>query len=228
MEFENQFSHLASLLGDKSRLIMLWHLLDGRAYTATELSLCADISCQSASSHLSRLVDACILIVEKQGRHRYFRYANPDVAQAIESMASLLPLSWELKRTERVAPAGITYARMCYDHLAGKAGVVITDALVRKNILEVSGKTYQISVHGTDWFRSIGIHTNELARQKRSFAHPCLDWSERRHHVAGALGASLLNMMLQEDWIRKTAHSRELFITPKGKMELLHKMNVEV
>lgn len=228
MEFENQFSQLAALLGDKSRSLMLWSLLDGRAYTATELSLCADISSQAASNHLAKLVDAQILMVVKQGRHRYFSYANSEVAQVIESMASLLPVSSVPKKKEKHAPVGITYARTCYDHIAGKLGVTITDALLEKGIIAVSGKCYEVTSQGYQWFASVGLSVEEIKLQKRSFAHQCLDWSERRHHVGGAIGAALLQMMLQNDWLRKTRHSRQLQITPKGTMELRNRLSIKM
>lgn len=226
MEFEKQFGEIASLIGDKSRAIMLWHLLDGRAYTATELSLCADISPQSASNHLLKLVSASLLTVEKQGRHRYYRYSHPDVARAIESMAVLLPLHSEQKRKERTDPSGITYIRTCYDHIAGKIGVEIATSLIRNKIIEEIDQCYEITPYGKEWFASIGITIDQLKLQKRSFAYPCLDWSERKHHLAGALGAALLETLLQNDWVRRIKNSRELVITTKGKTELKDRLNL--
>jgi len=227
MEPENYFSDVASLIGDKSRSLMLWNLLDGRAYTATELSLCADITAQSASNHLSKLIGADILAVEKQGRHRYYRFANEDVARVIESIASLLPST--KKNTKQILdPPGITQARSCYDHIAGKFGVELTGALLGKGIILPFEKKYSVSNRGKKWFRSVEINIEEVQLQKRSFAYPCLDWSERRHHLAGALGAALLQMMVQEAWLRKSKHSRELFITSKGKSELKKSLNLEL
>ncbi len=228
MELENQFSQIASLLGDKCRSVMLWNLLDGRAYTATELSLCADISAQSASNHLSKLVCANILTVEKQGRHRYYKYANSDVARVIESMTSLLPLNQKNKRKEEPGAVGITYTRTCYDHMAGKIGVEITNSLIKKGIIEAAGNKYDVSSFGNSWFKSVGINVNEIKLQKRLFAYPCLDWSEKKHHLAGALGASFLQMMLDEDWIRRIKNSREIIITSKGKIELKRRVNLEI
>ena len=226
MEPENFFSDVASLIGDKSRSLMLWNLLDGRAYTATELSLCADITAQSASNHLSKLIGADILAVEKQGRHRYYRFANEDVARMIESMASLLPAK---KNTKQILdPPGIAYARSCYDHIAGKFGVGLTESLIKKRIILPEEKKYALSNTGKKWFQSAGIDVEEVQLKKRSFAYPCLDWSERRHHLAGALGAALLQMMVQEAWVRKSKHSRELLITSKGKSELKKRLNLEL
>jgi DNA-binding transcriptional ArsR family regulator len=227
MEPEDHFSNVAALIGDKCRSVMLWNLLDGRAYTATELSLCADVTAQSASNHLSKLVDANILIAEKQGRHRYYRYANDDVAHVIESMASLLTA--DKKITKQIfEPSGITYARSCYDHIAGKFGVTLTDSLLKKEIIFPTEKKYAVSNTGKKWFKSAGINIEEIQLHKRSFAYPCLDWSERKYHVAGALGAALLQMMIKEAWIRKSKHSREIFITPKGKLELNKRLSLDL
>ncbi|WP_103864069.1 helix-turn-helix transcriptional regulator [Aquimarina sp. I32.4] len=227
-EFENKFSEIASLLGDKSRSIMLWCLLDGRAYTAMELSICADISAQSTSNHLKKLIKANVLSVEKQGRHRYYRYASADVAQVIESMAGLVSLDENYKRVNKPSQNNITYARTCYDHLAGEIGVRITDALLDNGIVEVLEKKYVVTTEGKNWFKEIGINVDEIMLQKRSFAHPCLDWSERRYHIAGALGASFLTSMLQNDWIRKKKDSREVIVTSIGKVELRKRLHLEI
>jgi predicted transcriptional regulator len=199
--------------------------LDGRAYTATELSLCANISAQSASNHLVRLVEANILKVEKQGRHRYYRYANEDVARIIETIASLSSLSG--KRVEEiVAPVGIKYARSCYDHIAGKFGVNILNAFFKKKILKQMGQNFIVTTKGNAWFTEAGINVKELQLKKRCFAYPCLDWSERKHHVAGALGASLLELFLKKDWVRRVSHSRELIVTAKGRSELEKRLEI--
>ncbi|WP_103070472.1 ArsR/SmtB family transcription factor [Aquimarina sediminis] len=227
-EFENKFSEVAALLGDKSRAIMLWCLLDGRAYTAMELSVCADISAQSASNHLKKLLEANILYVEKQGRHRYYRFTSSEVAQVIESMAGLVSLNNDYKRVKGPKQSDITYARTCYDHLAGEIGVKITDALLDIGVVEVIEKSYIVTPVGKDWFKDIGVNVNEVMLQKRSFAHPCLDWSERRHHLAGALGASFLTSLLQNDWIRRKKDSREVTVTSRGKSEFKKRLNIDI
>lgn len=226
-DLDRQFSHIASLLGDKVRSLMLWNLLDGRAYTATELAMSADTSPQSASNHLSKLVQANILTIDKQGRHRYYRYANDQVAQAVEAMASLLPN--DQSRKPRAAPSGITYARTCYDHIAGKIGVMITDALLAKNILQTQEKQYLVTTPvGENWFQALDIDIGVLKAKKRAFAYPCLDWSERRHHVAGTLGAALLQAFLQNQWIRRKEHSREMLVTVQGKLALQEILGIDV
>jgi DNA-binding transcriptional ArsR family regulator len=220
MNFDQQFSQIASLLGDRARSLMLWYLLDGRAYTATELAICADVSPQSASNHLKKLVDADILKVEKQGRHRYYRFASPDAAYAIESLANLLPSEKESLKKEIPDPIGAAYARTCYDHLAGRLGVRITDALLDKGFIKTAGEKYDITEDGIDWFESLDIDITILKSKRRSFAHPCLDWTERRHHLAGALGAALLDKMISKGWIRKRRNSREVDITYVGQKML--------
>jgi DNA-binding transcriptional ArsR family regulator len=214
---ENQFQQIAMLIGDKSRSSMLWNLLDGRAYTATELSLCADISAQAASNHLLKLVESNILKVEKQGRHRYYRYATEDVARIMETLAGLSSVS---KKENREVATGIKYARSCYDHIAGKFGVDILNALLKKKIIQPCDGQYELTNTGGKWFYAIDINVDELYLKKRSFAYPCLDWSERKHHVAGALGASLLHAFINKDWVRRIKHSRELIVTAKGRVEL--------
>ncbi|AXT61160.1 transcriptional regulator [Aquimarina sp. AD10] len=227
-ELENQFSKIASILGDKSRAIILWSLLDGRAYTATELAISANISRQSASNHLTKLTEVQLLTVEKQGRHRYYKLANAKVAHVIESMASLISLTKEYKKTKAPKLTDFTYFRTCYDHIAGSVGVKITNALLNHKIIEVSGKDYKVTNSGKKWFNSLGIDIDAIKQKKRSFAFQCLDWSERKHHIAGALGASILETMIEKDWIRKKANSRELTMTSTGKKELKNRLNIDV
>ncbi|MDE1207164.1 ArsR/SmtB family transcription factor [Tenacibaculum larymnensis] len=216
------------MLGDKSRAIMLWNLLDGRAYTATELATSANISLQSASNHLKKLVSANILSVEKQGRHRYFKFANEDAAQVIESMASLISIDNDYKKIKTPKLNDFTYARTCYDHLAGSLGVKMTTSLLNNKIIKISDKNYVVTQYGKEWFNEVGVDINVIQLKKRSFAHQCLDWSERKHHIAGALGASLLEVMIKKDWLRKKPNSREVIITSIGRIELKNRLNLEV
>lgn len=225
---ENDFSEIASLLGDKSRAIMLWNLLDGRAYTATELANCSGISLQSASNHLAKLLQKNILSVEKQGRHRYYRFSSPEVAQVIESMASLLSLQKDYTKIKKPKASAFTYARTCYNHLAGEVGVKITDALISHQIITPVHKQYSVTSIGKQWFLNLGIHIEEIQNLKRSFAHQCLDWSERKHHIAGALGDIFLEIMLQKDWFRKHKNTRELILTSKGKQQLKELLKIDL
>ena len=246
---EQQFSQLASLIGEPARAKMLWNLLDGRAFTATELALMGEVSPQSASMHLNKLLQAKLLIVEHQGRHRYYTLASREVAYAIEAIASLLPVGQSEGSTDG-QPAGgtqigvsgkgtgetrsgnaesvvrngdIKYCRSCYDHLAGKIGVAMTDKLVAKQLLipetnRAAG--YTLTPTGLVWFTRLGIDIDALKSQRRAFTRQCLDWSERRPHIAGSLGAALLEKMQQEDWVRAIKNSRALLLTGKGEKKL--------
>ncbi|HKB42745.1 MAG TPA: winged helix-turn-helix domain-containing protein [Chitinophagaceae bacterium] len=220
MEPDNQFSATAYLIGEHARAAMLWNLLDGRAYTAGELALSANISPQSASNHLNKLIKADFLKVEKQGKHRYYRFAREEVAFAIESIANLMPYKKASGFQKRFVNGDIQYARTCYDHLAGKIAVDLTQALIKQKILKPDGNNFLVSSKGEAWFEMIGLNVNELKNSKRHFAKACLDWTERKHHLAGALGAALLNQMLSFNWIRKKANSRIVILTAKGETEL--------
>ena len=219
-DIEKHFGHIASLIGERSRAIMLWNLMDGRAYTATELAVAADISFQSASNHLSQLINAGLLRSERQGRHKYFRFANDRVAQAIESIAGLLPVAQVSNAVNHSNGAGIKYARTCYDHLAGKVGVLLTQSLLKNKWLIAYDDRYELSNAGNKQIKSLGIDVAATQEMNRKFAYPCLDWSERNHHLGGALGAALLDSMVERDWIRKVKHSREIVITSKGNIEM--------
>ncbi len=215
MEIQDDFKHIASLIGEPARALMLWNLLDGRAMTATELAILAEVSAQSASMHLAKLIQAELLTQEKQGRHRYYRLARPEVAYVIESMASLLPAKKTITKYE-VQNSGVRYCRTCYDHLAGKVGVAITEKLVRSGYIKPAAGSYSVTGKGEHWFKELDISIAQLKEQKRSFARQCLDWSERKNHLAGSLGAALLASMLARDWMRRKKGTREIIVTSKG------------
>jgi DNA-binding transcriptional ArsR family regulator len=218
---EDQFIKTAALIGDPTRASIMWTLLDGRAFTATELAIVANTSPQNISMHLTKLLEGNLLSVEKQGRHKYYRFSNKEVAYAVEAMANLIqkPPITSKKETENYSP--IKYCRTCYDHLAGKIGVALTDSLLEQKIILSKNDIFEISPEGKKWFFNFGINLEEAQKQKRTFLKPCLDWSERRNHLAGSIGALLLNKMINEDWIRKTKNSRAIIITGKGEKELL-------
>jgi len=224
---ELQIADIATLIGEPVRAKILWTLLDGRAYTATELALFADASPQNASIHLSKLVQADFLEVARQGRHRYYRFSNQDVAYAIEALANLIPANkTEIKSGDE--KSGIKYCRTCYDHLAGKVGVLINEALICREIIAPSGNNYEVSGVGVKWFLNLGINVDTLKEERRFFARPCLDWSERRYHIAGALGAAILERMLLLHWVRKIKSSRAIIITSEGKKGMYESLRIEV
>lgn len=227
MADEVQFVKLAALICEPSRAKMLWSLLDGKAYTASELAMLADLSFTSASNHLSKLLEADLLTVSSQGRHRYFSFAKPEVAYAVEALANLSD-----QKTKSVAGnnahSGIKYCRTCYDHLAGFMGVTITEALVNKKLLVEEEKGYLVTAKGWNSFADMGIVKEDMIRNRRPIARQCLDWSERRHHLAGQLGTLLLNKMMQKRWFKRVAHSREMLVTPTGQKELYGLLRIEV
>ncbi len=217
---ENQFIQTASLIGDPVRASIMWTLLDGKAFTATELAMASETTPQNVSMHLSKLVQAGLLAVESQGRHRYYKFARKDIAYAIEAMATLVPASANKNVLPDENMPGIKYCRTCYDHLAGKIAVAITDKLLHQKIIINRDDVFELSAKGEKWFYHLGINTDDLKQQRRSFLRPCLDWSERRYHIAGSLGAALLDTLISSDWIRRTKNSRAVIITGKGQKKL--------
>jgi DNA-binding transcriptional ArsR family regulator len=225
---EDQFIKTATLIGDATRASILWNLLDGKAFTATELAIAVETSAQNISMHLGKLLDADLISVEKQGRHKYYRFSNKEVAYAVEAMANLIPkpeISAK-KKTENYPP--IKYCRTCYDHLAGKIGVALAESLLQQKIIIEKNNTFEISPEGEKWFSDFGVNIGDAKKQKRIFLKPCLDWSERRYHIAGSVGTLLLNKMLEQDWIRRTANSRVIIITGKGEKEMLKSFKIIV
>ncbi len=220
MDVEANFVITASLIGEPARAAMLWNLLDGKAYTATELAIAANISAQAASNHLNKLLEANLLQVNKQGRHRYYSFARAEVAYAMEALASLVTQKQTSVKSKSEAKSGIKYCRTCYDHLAGKVGVTITKALVELAILREKEAHYLLTEQGRQWFDKLNVNIEASEKIRRAFARKCLDWSEREPHLAGYLGAQLLDKMTALDWFRKMKHSREIILTSEGKRKL--------
>jgi DNA-binding transcriptional ArsR family regulator len=213
---ENQFIQIAALIGDPTRAKIMWTLMEGKAFTATELAVTSETSPQNVSMHLTKLVQANLLCVEKQGRHRYYTYSRKEIAYAIEAMANLTTKPHPNKPGIEEARPPIQHCRTCYDHLAGKVAVALTDSLLQQKIILARKNEFLLTKKGHNWFSELGLDTKSLKQQRRSFLRPCLDWSERRQHLAGSLAAALLDKMLVSDWIRKTKDSRAVIITSKG------------
>lgn len=225
---ENKFISTASLLCEPSRAKIVWNLLDGRAYTAGELALASNLSPTSVSNHLSKLLLGEIVKVDVQGRHRYYSFANEEVAYVAESIANLTKQNITSKPKEPLNKNYIKFCRTCYDHLAGKVGVLIVDQLVLRKIIELQDRTFIVTKKGNIFFSEFGLDLEELQKQKRYFSKACLDWSERKYHLAGALGAAILDRMLQLDWIRRTKNSRAVIITSIGQTGLKDKFEVKL
>jgi DNA-binding transcriptional ArsR family regulator len=217
------FAEIAALAGDPARAGMLHALMDGRALTASELARVAGIAPQTASGHLTRLTAAGLLSVEKQGRHRYHRLASPGVARMMESIMQVASDLEPPRKRLTVGPreAALRRARTCYDHLAGELGVALTDALVAGSYAELTNEAGLITDSGIDFLVRIGVDLDTLLarrtkRSQRVLCRPCLDWSERRWHLAGALGATICTHSFANGWIRRVDGTRAVLITPKG------------
>jgi DNA-binding transcriptional ArsR family regulator len=217
------FAQVASLAGDPARAGMLHALMDGRALTASELAHVAGITAQTASGHLARMADVGLLSVEKQGRHRYHRLASPAVAQMIESIMQVASGLQPERASLSVGPRDVALrtARTCYDHLAGRLGVALADALVAGGYAELANDAGLVTDSGLKFFGRIGIDVDVLTarrgkRSARVLCRPCLDWSERRAHLAGAVGAALCTHSLEHGWVRRISGTRAVAVTPKG------------
>jgi DNA-binding transcriptional ArsR family regulator len=217
-----KFAEVAALAGDPARAAMLHALMDGRALTATELAHVAGITPQTASGHLARLAAAGLVAVEKQGRHRYHRLASRAVAQMMESIMQVASGLGTMRPAPVTGPrdAALRAARTCYDHLAGRLGVALADGLAEGGHVELSSDGGVVTETGVALLDRVGIDVETLVaargRRARVLCRPCLDWSERRPHLAGALGAALCTRSLEEGWIRRVAGSRAVTVTRKG------------
>ena len=211
---ETDMAALAAAMADASRMKILCALMDGRAWTATELSAVAGIAASTTSSHLSRLVKANLLICLSQGRHRYFRLVNNSIASLLESMMGVTYQASNSSRSK--VPEELLTARTCYDHLAGDIAVKLYDSLISHGLLERDGR--DLTLQGKEKFLALGIRIE--AKTKRKKCCPCLDWSERKFHLGGFLGSSLLDFLENNKWIERVPGYREVMITPKGYQEL--------
>lgn len=215
MDAASRIGRIGALLGDQARSRMLSALLDGRAHTASELAWSADVASSTASAHLKKLHDAGLLSLERQGKHRYFRLQSEAVAQALEA---LLRIDQPLKPGRPTGPSNpaLHNARTCYDHLAGRMAVNMAAALVVRGHLVEAEKEFTVTSGGGRWLATLGVDVAALGMQRRQFAPRCLDWSERRPHIAGALGAALLNALEKKRFIARLPDSREVAVTPRG------------
>jgi DNA-binding transcriptional ArsR family regulator len=217
------FAEVAALAGDPARAGMLHALMDGRALTASELAYVAGISPQTASAHLARMTTAGLLSVEKQGRHRYHRLASLAVARMMESIMQVASGPGSTRPPRVVGPkdAALRMARTCYDHLAGCLGVALADALVCSGRVELAGDGGLVTDGGIEFFGHIGLDIGAItarssSRTSRILCRPCLDWSERRPHIAGKVGAALCAHSFAQGWIRRIKDTRAVAITPEG------------
>jgi DNA-binding transcriptional ArsR family regulator len=220
----NALAATANLLGEPARAAMLLHLLSGRALPAGELALVANISPQTASGHLAKLVEGSLLDVERQGRHRYYRVAGTEVANAVEALLTLTAAARPLSTRRAALPTAgtLAHSRTCYAHLAGWLGVQIADALQSRSLLlPASGKAFAVTDNGRAWFKGLGIDVRTCGdRATPKLAKQCLDWTERRPHLAGSLGIAMYERFVALKWIACLAETRAVRVTFAGKQEL--------
>lgn len=204
------------MVGDPARGRMLTALMEGRPLTATELAIEGGVATSTASSHLEKLVAAGLLAIARQGRHRYFRFARPEVAAALEALMAIAPPKPESRRAADVDDLDLRRARVCYDHLAGEAGVRLFGALGEREWLRSGAQGLELTPGGVAWFRRLRVDVDVLREKRRPLCRACLDWSERGFHLAGALGAALLDRLLALRWARREAGTRAISFSPRG------------
>ena len=210
---------VAALVGDPARANILYALLDGRAYAAGELAYAAHVSPQTASGHLAKLAQAKLIASSPAGRHRYYRLAGPQVAAMLESIMAVVSASPPRCKPPRVAD-DMRAARMCYDHLAGRLGVALADTLQSRGFVEFGTDGGIVTNAGDMFFAELGIDIAAARNGKRAFCRPCIDWSERRPHLAGAVGGALAKHLFALNWIARVRDTRVVTITPKGRLQL--------
>jgi len=216
MKIGPDIARIAVLIGDPARANILTALLDGRALTATELALHAGVSPQTTSGHLAKLEGAGLVVRTAQGRHRYVKLAGPDVASAIEALHVLADKAPKPTRLPSKLDPPMRAARTCYDHLAGRLGVALTDSMLARKAILPDGARFAVPDAGSRFFDGLGIDVAALRAQRRRFACPCLDWSERRPHLAGSLGAAVADACFARGWVERRRRDRSVAVSPAG------------
>ena len=211
---------VTAVIADPTRAAILDALMDGSTRRAGDLAVRSGVAASTASDHLAQLLTVGLVVCESEGRERHFRLASPAVADAIEALARIAPAVEvrSLRGAERTA--AMRTARTCYDHLAGRLGVGLTEALVARRALVVRDGSYDLTTTGERTLVSIGVDVSAARASQRSFARSCLDWTERRPHLAGALGAALAEALLSQGWVERRANDRGLRVTSSGTGEL--------
>jgi DNA-binding transcriptional ArsR family regulator len=221
-------AEIAALVGDPARANMLSALMDGRALSAGDLAFAAHVTAQTASAHLAKLVAARLLAGEKQGRHRYFRLASAEVARMLEEIMSVA-----VARAPRYRPAwmkdeALRSARTCYDHLAGRLGVALAGSLAERRHVLLDEDGGEVTDEGARFFEELGLDLTIAAGKRRRFCRPCVDWSERRPHLGGAVGAALAQRCFALGWIERLRDSRAVAITALGRDGFFANFGVEI
>lgn len=215
----NGIATIAALIGDPARANILSALMGGQALTAGELSWHAGVGAATTSGHLAKMSEAGLLAMERQGRHRYYRLASPDIAQAMESLMAVAAAGPRRHRPPGPKDEALRTARTCYDHLAGRLGTKLADRLNERGFVILGDGGALVTDDGRDFLGGLGLAIPDAGRRHRPLCRVCLDWSERRHHLAGRLGAALLTCSLERGWIARSPDSRAVTITDAGSRE---------
>lgn len=224
----NTVAEVAAAIGDPVRAAMLMALMDGRARTAGELAVLGGITAQTASGHLARMVEAGLVVAEKQGRHRYVRLVDPAVAAALESLMAVAAIAPPRHRPTGPSDAALREARTCWDHLAGRLGVALADALAPDGRVVLADGAALVTDVGEAFFCDFGVDLGRRPASRRPLCRACLDWSERRPHLGGRLGAALLDRFLELGWLVPGPRDRALRLTPRGRSGFAESFGVEV
>lgn len=224
---EPNIAYIATLIGDTARSKMITALMSGKALTATELAIEADIMPQTASSHLAKLVEGEMLIVRKQGRHKYFQLKSVQIAELIEQMLNISATISKAIISTGPRDERLRKSRICYDHLAGELGVKLFDALITKGWLIENTTDLKLTDMGNKFFRDLGVDFGLLKKSSRPLCKACLDWSERRSHLAGSIGKWILNDVMNRNWARQDLDSRVIQFTPQGLNAFSKKYSIE-
>lgn len=219
---------VAALMGDAKRASMLLALLGGEELPARELAARAGASSSLASSHLAKLIDGGLLLAERRGRNRYYRLANRHIAEAIEAILAIAPQQRARNLRESSRGEAIRHARTCYDHLAGELGVALTDSLEHQRLIGATNDGFPLTLTGHERLSGLGIDIEALQSGRRALTRLCLDWTERRPHLAGSLAAALAARLLELDWIRRRADTRAVTITDDGRRQLRAQLGVNL
>jgi DNA-binding transcriptional ArsR family regulator len=220
-------AEVANLVGDVARASILSALMDNRALTAKELAYAARVSPQTTSSHLGKMTDAKLLRVDQRGRYRYYRLASPLVAQMLEAVMVVAADRLPRLRPSSKPAEELRAARSCYDHLAGRLGVALAESLAARGFIILEPEGAQVTPQGMDFLIELGLEIHVLPKARRPFCRPCLDWSERRYHVAGRFGALFLQFCLDRRWLERRSDSRALRITELGARQFAEVFQIE-
>lgn len=219
----------AALIGDPARAAMLLALFDGRALPATQLAWAAGVSPQSASNHLAKLTDGGLVSVSRQGRHRYYRLTGPEVARALEALTHLAPVPRPLEPPLTPKARKLREARTCYDHLAGRLGVALADAFEAGGLIAEDGpERYRLTPEGEARLAALGVDLTAVTPGRKGLVRPCLDWTERRRHLAGPLAARLLERLFALGWLERGREGRSAILTTAGRVGLREAFGLEL